>query len=343
MNLAEAKHICREEYISGFFISLRECFKDTKDNLGENGAYQAYDRCVLKLLDEITEARMHRFLSQYEFQRLMQTIRVWNDENEKILFGKDTGEDPILDSSKGDVFVNKADKGKQRSPEEFRERYKASGLFVPSNIDFLPTFSARKFFLAPSTIDLRDYCIRTRDQGKSPWCAAYAATSFASNVLWRKNDAPLAYDAEPIYKQAKTIDGSPHEDGTTLVAVLQALLNDKTFFDPTHCSVKVLRSIEQVKYAIHKFGCCLIGVMISREWYSCNKNKSTISGKKDTELLGGHAVLACGYTRDGIIIQNSWDIDWGSYGFALITWKEFEREFSYGAVIDNCLYDIKMN
>ena len=226
--------------------------------------------------------------------------------------------------------------------KERKKEYKVGYLHIPDNFDSLPTLSIfGKDFIAPETIDLRDYCVKTEDQGSKPWCAAYAACGFASNILWRKNDYPTSFNKEEIYKYAKSIDGSPKTDGTSLDAVLKALLHFN-YFDKDICSVKILRTSLQVKYAIHKFGCCLLGMMVTDEWYRCNRSKSTISGTNDN-ALGGHAVLACGYNRDGIIIQNSWNEGWGSYGFALITWDEFNREFIYGAVLDNCLYNTKMN
>lgn len=222
--------------------------------------------------------------------------------------------------------------------------YKTGNIFVPENIESLPILQAKsKKFVAPETIDLRDYCIKPQDQGDTPYCTAYAAVGFLSNILWRKNDYPETFDPYSVYKLAKEIDNNPDVKGSSLNAALQALINLECF-NKDICSVKVLRDIQQVKYAIHKFGCCLLGLNISNEWYDCfNNNKSTISGKSNNTQIGGHAVLACGYNRDGIFIQNSWDSTWGSYGFALISWEELAREFLYGAVIDNCLYDVKMN
>lgn len=221
--------------------------------------------------------------------------------------------------------------------------YKTGDLIIPRNIDDLPILSVNmQTFKAPKTIDLRDYCIKTEDQKSNPWCAAYAAAGFASNINWRKHDVITTYDKESIYSSAKKLDGIPKAEGTTLTAALEVLLW-QGIFDSSKCQTKVIRNLNQIKYAVHKFGCCLLGIMVTREWYKCNRNKSTISGKSDREQVGGHAVLCCGYNQDGVIIQNSWGVNWGSYGFALITWDELERTFSYGAVLNNCLYDTKMN
>lgn len=38
---------------------------------------------------------------------------------------------------------------------------------------------------------------------------------------------------------------------------------------------------------------------------------------------GGHAFAIVGYTRDGFLLQNSWDTDWGSYGYAILTYDDW--------------------
>lgn len=325
MTLIEAKHICCIEYVSAFFQALKESHKQMCEILGEDKANEEYERTKYKLIDEYIAARAVGYISEKELYSLISAINDWEDVNVHNEQGIGLGGGLV-----------------GRSPKEYQTEYKLNCVITPQNLKELPLLVAKYSFVAPTTIDLRDYCVETRDQGKLPWCAAFAATGFASNILWRKEDNPVHFEPGPIYRYAKTVDGSPNTDGTSLVAVLEGLLNFR-LFDPAKSSVKVLRIVEQVKYAVHKFGCCLVGLNVSKEWYGCNKNKSTISGKKNSGLIGGHAVLVCGYNKDGIIIQNSWGSDWGSYGFALITWKEFEREFMYGAVLDNCLYETKMN
>ncbi|MBO6031902.1 MAG: hypothetical protein J6Q22_10715 [Prevotella sp.] len=232
---------------------------------------------------------------------------------------------------------------RDKAADDFEKRHPVGFLMEPKEIDSLPIlkFSAEKF-VAPDEVLLPNYCTRVEDQGSLPACAGYAASQFAENILWRKKDVPPDIDPIALYKYAKTIDGKPNSDGTSLTAVLQALL-DKNYFDKTMCSIKVIRNLDQVKYAIHKFGCCLLGMNISKEWYKCNANKPSIYGQGDQTLIGGHAVLCCGYTTEGIMIYNSWGVDWGHYGYALVTWNCANKQFSYGAVLNNCLYDMNMN
>lgn len=221
----------------------------------------------------------------------------------------------------------------------------AGFLKVPSNLVDLPMFRASNhMFIAPRTIDMRDYCTKTEDQGTRPMCAAYSATSMVENILWRKNDYPENINPREVYAYAKTVDGSPNVDGTTLNAALQFFITKKYFSDKSQIQmIYGADSIDKIKYAIHKFGCVHLGFNITSEWYDINKNNTSIKNKANFRSFGGHAVLGCGYNDDGLFIQNSWGENWGSYGFALITWDAVKDQFVYGAVISHCLDNFKLN
>lgn len=226
---------------------------------------------------------------------------------------------------------------------DFARRHKVGFLRTPENLSTLPTLTAiGKRFVAPSKVDTMDFCTRTEDQGSKPWCAAYSAAGFTENIMWRRNDYPSEIDPAPIYSYAKGVDGDPHGEGTTIPAVLEALTKFG-YFDKSVCKIRTIRNVQSVKYALHKYGVCLGGFCISNEWYSLNKNKTSICGKKDRELIGGHCVVICGYDKNGLYIHNSWGLSWGNCGFALITWEEAERQFMYGGVLSRCCDGFDMN
>lgn len=228
------------------------------------------------------------------------------------------------------------------NPSDFEREHIVGDLIVPDDIDLMPSLSTGiQQFVAPKSLPFMDLCLPTDDQGRNPWCAAYAAAGFAESVLWRKRNYPEQISPDWIYRYAKTVDGNPDDDGTSLVATIKALLA-KGLFDANVCKIKVVKTVQQLKFAIFKFGCCPIGLNISREWYACNKDKSSIYGQGDTTLVGGHAVLACGYLQDGLLIHNSWSEKWGKDGFAIVSWEELKRQFIYGVVLNNCLYDMKV-
>lgn len=229
---------------------------------------------------------------------------------------------------------------------EFKKLHKVGFLKVPANLAEMPKLKAVKGFLAPSTVDLRDYCTATEDQGSKPWCAAYTAAGWTENIKWRINDTIEQIDPTPIYKYAKTIDGDPYGDGTTLSAVLESLLH-LGYFDRSKCRIRTIvggaGAKLAVKYAVHKFGCVLSGFNITDEWYEKNSKDSVVTGDPKFSACGGHAVLICGYNKHGVIIQNSWGKEWGKWGFGLISWNAFNTQFMYGAVLSNALDGLTLN
>lgn len=317
----EIQYRCSEKYILSWFQSLKECTCQVVSSLGLELAQEGEARLIKRFIEEYTTYRLSGLMSEDEYARVMSIIAKVKCRPDCTEYS--SGHKPTVRKPRKEPFVG--------------------GLLVPRDLEELPTLMfAYSEFKAPNTIDLRDYCTKTEDQGTKPACAAYAASGFAENILWRKLDKPIQIEPLPLYDYAKKHDGQPNTDGTTLDAILKAVLDVTGYFDKSICHIKMLRNTQVVKYAVHKFGCCLLGMMVTEEWYNCNRNKSMIKGD-GSKTLGGHAVLCCGYNRDGLIIQNSWGVDWGDYGFALITWDEVNREFAYGAVLDNCLYDTKMN
>jgi len=194
----------------------------------------------------------------------------------------------------------------------------------------------------PKAVDNREYCTAIEDQGAKPWCAAYTAAAFAENVLWRRDGRIKQVEPDWIYQYAKAHDGDPDGDGTTLDCVLEAL-RDRKVFDPSVCRVRTIFNTEDVKAAIHRFGCILGGFNITDEWYDlANGHRANVTGEKPhAQHLGGHAVLVCGYTQAGVWIENSWGGDWGRDGFGFVEWPAFRRQWMYGTVLTNCLNGFK--
>lgn len=176
----------------------------------------------------------------------------------------------------------------------------------------------------------------TEDQGSTPRCAAYSASSYAENLIWRKTGSiPDPVDPARLYKQAKKTDGDPYGDGTTLVDVLEAL---KTFgYFGKDLRVRVVTAPFDVKSAVHRYGACLLGLDVTEEWYRGNRDIADTG----SEHVGGHAVQCVGYDETGCWIQNSWGSDWGSGGFARVSWPAFGKQFMYGAFIEGALEGMK--
>lgn len=191
----------------------------------------------------------------------------------------------------------------------------------------------------PATLDMRDLVLQTENQGQTSMCAAYTATSWLESIMWRKTGKPVHYDAAKLYKHAKSIDGNPNCEGTTLPAIMQALIDLN--WSPTNNKedIVLINSVPALKRAIHRYGTCLLGFMITDSWYK-HVNKlvfDDISGKG----LGGHAVICVGYNDVGVLIQNSWGQEWGKYGFACITWDVFDKTCCAGAYFKNALNNLE--
>lgn len=197
----------------------------------------------------------------------------------------------------------------------------------------------------PDAVDNRAYCTAIEDQGALPHCAAYTAAAFAENVIWRRDGRIRQVETEPLYKWAKQHDGEPDGDGTTLEAVLKALLA-RGIFDPKLCRIRKVGSalvgtdIEDVKATVHRFGCFLAGFRITEEWYDYSGRQGNISGRT-VKPIGGHAVLVCGYNPNGVWIENSWGQKWAYNGFGFIEWAAFKKQFMYGTVLTHCLDGFK--
>jgi hypothetical protein len=161
-------------------------------------------------------------------------------------------------------------------------------------------------------------------------CVAYAATSWAEAINFKKSGSTTNLDPNKVYNYAKTIDGYTNQPGTTLDAALYALIH-YNMVCASKMDVFLFDQIEDLKRALHKYDTALVSLKITSDWEN-HWNKLVMSTNLGYNL-GGHAVIACGYNRSGVYIQNSWGEEWGKYGFALITWDVFTSQFKYGAGI----------
>lgn len=234
---------------------------------------------------------------------------------------------------------------------KFAKMFVKNGLLVPKRIMKKNMLCASPAFCAPKELWLDGYCTPVENQGNLPYCAAYAASSFAENVLWRLDHYPRQIDPTPLYKYAKTIDGNPNDEGTYLECTLTALMA-KGYFDPKKCSVVTFggkqlgnaNPIRDMKFAIHEYGCVLAGFNITTEWYTPSKvttkdlgEHHLIENKKKFMSEGGHAVMVVGYNEDKFLILNSWGADYADKGFVYISNEAFLEQFLYGAVLKNAL------
>jgi hypothetical protein len=235
-----------------------------------------------------------------------------------------------------ELHVRKMRTDRMMNRDDFRRSHFAGGLLVSPSRPERPTLKLGRLDL-PRAVDNRAYCTAIEDQGRTPWCAAYTAAAFAENVTWRRDGFITQVEPEPIYAWAKQHDGAKDEDGTTLDMACEAL-RSLGVFDKSICRTRMIRTIDDLKAAIHRFGCALGGFAITDEWYELYASGlENVTGARHNASRGGHAVLVVGYNPAGIWIENSWGSLWGAQGFAFVEWGAVKRQFIYGAVLTHCL------
>ena len=189
--------------------------------------------------------------------------------------------------------------------------------------------STAKKFRAPRKIDHRDMLLTSSNQGQTPHCAGYSTAGLVEYYNWKTLHYPKQEDGDAIYLGAKEIDGFDG-DGTTLsaaakAAIAKGLIKGKTkYVAPTR---------RDIKFAVHEHDVVLAGFKITNEWNFVSKKGIIPIFKNGIIQLGGHAVLICGYDKNGVYIQNSWGPDWGLHGFALIPWEMVDKQLMSALVI----------
>jgi len=218
--------------------------------------------------------------------------------------------------------------------ERFRNKNTAfgAGYLIPEEIPVRgpQVYAVSEQFQSPRRLDFRDMCLQTSNQKSTPHCAGYSTAGYIEVHNWIKDHYPKQLDGDAIYKKAKKFD-EYKGDGTTLTmavkgAIALGLIKGKgKYVSPRR---------RDVKFAIHEHRVCIAGFMITNEWNSVNRKTGLINNfKTKAKQIGGHAVLLCGYCREGIYIQNSWGTGWGLHGFGLLSWSQFDQQFMNGMVI----------
>lgn len=208
-----------------------------------------------------------------------------------------------------------------------KTHYKAGGLIlgdIPLSANLVKT---PEKFVAPRKIDFRDMCIETSNQGPHPFCGGYSVAGYIEVQNWKRLHYPQQVDGEAIYLEAKKFDGISG-DGTSLQAAVQAAMNLKLI---TGKAEYVNKGRENIKFAIHEFGVCVGGFEITADWN--NVRDDGVVPYKDNRKLGGHAILICGFSPEGVYIQNSWSPTWGLYGFCLLSWQQVDEQFMHGMIV----------
>lgn len=197
-----------------------------------------------------------------------------------------------------------------------------------------------KGIVNPLKIDNRQQCSVTDQQGNTPHCAAYSICNICEALIWKKTGKLINLNADQVYAKAKTLDGAVNDEGTYLEYAIQAALqlggfNGSKIKVNTAYNDRTDKTVELLKFLIHKYDFLHAGFMISEGWYGASSKNPYAIAKGSS--LGGHAVIICGYDQTGVYIQNSWGQEWGSMGFAIVPWNDVKSTLMYVAYLDGSL------
>lgn len=80
---------------------------------------------------------------------------------------------------------------------------------------------------------------------------------------------------------------------------------------------------DEICECVYQHGAALISIDVTVSFDAFvlkNDNNMILPIPKNERVRGNHLVCAMGYTKDGIMIQNSWGETWGNGGFAILPW-----------------------
>ena len=166
------------------------------------------------------------------------------------------------------------------------------------------------------------------DQGKMQACSAYATCADIQAEYWLAHGTPKDFDELALYAEAKKQDRMDGE-GTTLEATVWSA---KTLgYVKDIASITEVRTRYELKWAIAQRRHVICGFHIHAGWNDVNEDGKIRDGG---ESIGGHAVNACAYNPDGVVVANSWGKQWGINGFGELSWESFDIQYLYGLTVE---------
>jgi hypothetical protein len=207
-----------------------------------------------------------------------------------------------------------------------KTNFLAGGAKSNDFVDIKKFLKIPKGYLPPRKIDCRDLCLKSSQQGPHPFCVGYAVAGCIEVSKWRFGGKLEQVNGAKIYSEAKIIDNHPNDEGTTLFAGVQAAI----VLGHIPNEWEYVYTKEMLKRALHVFGTFPATFNIDDDWNYVDRSTGMIRNNKNTNKIGGHCVLCCGFSDDGLYIQNSWGQEWGHYGFAILPWDKFDEQFTGG-------------
>lgn len=181
----------------------------------------------------------------------------------------------------------------------------------------------------PESFSLVDVMPKVEDQGQTPRCCAFALLSICdyiynancSHIMKMSNwDASTVdkttaktFGVNEIYENCKVQGGMMPISGIKYLANKGIRKADGEVFKiPQFAKVP---NFEVMKYCIMVNGPVLLGMKCYQDAIN---GSHEFWNPRAGEYVGGHAVVAVGYTQKGFIIRNSWGSRWMNKGYTII-------------------------
>ncbi|UVJ46418.1 peptidase C1 [Pseudomonas sp. LS1212] len=200
------------------------------------------------------------------------------------------------------------------------------------------------------------------DQGREGACTGFGLACVVNYLRWRKNGLGNGLEAvspRMLYNFARRYDEYAGEDyeGSSCRGALKGwhhhgvcLESDWPYDDEDTQPPKYgyasratantlgvyyridIRSITDLQAAIYEVGAIYVSAFTHDGWNQVPKPDGKLNGHSSLPVLpfdgkpsqdGGHAFALVGFNSNGFIVQNSWGINWGNGGFALLTYADW--------------------
>lgn len=198
--------------------------------------------------------------------------------------------------------------------------------------------------ILPSTVDLRSLCPDVYDQGKLGSCTANAiGGAYQFDEIRQHNHDQFVPSRLFIYYNEREMEGTVNEDsgaeirdGIKSIATL-GVCDEKIWpYDISQFKVKpcgkaynnaqnhhgvkyhrLSQSIDELRHCLSNGYPFVFGFAVYQSFESERVARTGYMNMplSNDKFLGGHAVMAVGYTDDYFIIRNSWGSSWGDKGY----------------------------
>ena len=193
----------------------------------------------------------------------------------------------------------------------------------------------------PKRVDLTEKMSAVSDQGDEGTCVGFASVDglkeYQEHVEWNKD---IQLSVRYVYSNAKKIDGSPDDEGTTIRCAMK-IIKDKGVAPESCWPYKPhqtdkpcakadqlawpnrieryvrLRTMQEMKESLYVNGPFVAGVYVFDSWSKASANGKIPMPKPGDQFVGGHAICIIGYDdkKKEFKFKNSWTKAWGDKGY----------------------------